>query len=59
MSTTLKTLVSKLNDTTRDALQQAANLCIARSHFEVDIEHVFLALLNAPQSWYLLDRAAA
>jgi type VI secretion system protein VasG len=50
MSTTLKTLVSKLNDTTRDALQQAANLCIARSHFEVDIEHVFLALLNAPQS---------
>jgi type VI secretion system protein VasG len=54
MSTTLKTLVSKLNDTTRDALQQAANLCIARTHFEVDIEHVFLALLNAPQSDLIL-----
>jgi type VI secretion system protein VasG len=49
-STSLKTLVSKLNDTAKSALQQAANLCMARTHYEVDLEHVFLALLDMPQS---------
>ena len=50
MSQNLKTLISKLNDTTRRAAERAANLCMARGHYEVDLEHLFLALLEQPQS---------
>ena len=50
MSTHLKTLIGKLNDTTRLAAERAASLTMARGHFEVDIEHVFLALLEQPRS---------
>lgn len=49
MSTNLKTLISKLNDTTRRAAERAASLCMARGHYEVDVEHLFLALLESPQ----------
>jgi type VI secretion system protein VasG len=50
MSTNLKTLISKLNDTTRRAAERAASLCMARGNYEVDLEHYFLALLESPQS---------
>lgn len=50
MSSHLKTLISKLNDTTRRAAERAVNLCMARGHYEVDIEHLFLALLENPRS---------
>ena len=50
MTTTLKTLISKLNTTTRKAAERAANLCLARGHYEVDLEHLFLALLEEPGS---------
>ncbi|HEY0822022.1 MAG TPA: type VI secretion system ATPase TssH [Rhizobacter sp.] len=50
MSTNLKTLISKLNDTTRRAAERAANLCMARGNYEVDLEHLFLALLESPQA---------
>ncbi len=49
MSNNLKTLISKLNDTTRRAAERAASICMARGHYEVDIEHLFLALLEQPQ----------
>lgn len=49
MSTTLKTLIAKLNDTCRQSAERAANLCLARGHYEVDLEHLFLALLEHPQ----------
>ncbi|GAA3927131.1 type VI secretion system ATPase TssH [Luteimonas lutimaris] len=54
MSTNLKTLISKLNDTCRQAAERAANLCMARGHYEVDLEHLFLALLEQPQSDFVL-----
>jgi type VI secretion system protein VasG len=54
MTTTLKTLISKLNDTTRRAAERAANLCMARGHYEVDLEHLFLALLDEPRSDFAL-----
>jgi type VI secretion system protein VasG len=54
MTTTLKTLISKLNDTTRKAAERAANLCMARGHYEVDLEHLFLALLDEPKSDFAL-----
>ena len=54
MSTNLKTLISKLNDTTRRAAERAASLCMARGHYEVDLEHLFLALLEQPASDFSL-----
>ncbi|MDE2595191.1 MAG: AAA family ATPase, partial [Burkholderiales bacterium] len=50
MSQNLKTLISKLNDTTRRAAERAASLCMARGHYEVDLEHFLLALLEQPAS---------
>jgi type VI secretion system protein VasG len=50
MSTSLKTLVSKLDDTCRSAAERAAAITMARGHHEVDIEHVLLALLEVPDS---------
>ena len=50
MSQNLKTLISKLNDTTRRAAERAASLCMSRGHFEVDLEHFMLALLEQPQT---------
>ncbi|MCE7032256.1 type VI secretion system ATPase TssH [Lysobacter sp. GX 14042] len=49
MSSNLKTLIGKLNDTCRRAAERAANLCMARGHYEVDLEHLFLALLEEPR----------
>jgi len=54
MSTNLKTLIGKLNDTTRLAAERAASLTMARGNYEVEIEHVFLALLEQPQSDFAL-----
>jgi type VI secretion system protein VasG len=54
MSNNLKTLISKLNDTTRRAAERAASLCMARGNYEVDLEHFFLALLESPQSDFVL-----
>jgi type VI secretion system protein VasG len=53
-SPNLKTLISKLNTTTRTAAERAANLCMSRGHYEVDLEHLFLALLEQPQSDFTL-----
>lgn len=50
MATPLKTLIAKLNGTSRQAAERAASLCMARGNYEVDIEHLFLALLENPRS---------
>src|SRR5699024_1065432 len=49
MSINLKTLIGKLDDTCRRATERAANLCMARGHYEVDLEHLFLALIEQPK----------
>ncbi len=54
MSINLKTLISKLDDTCRQAAERAASLCMARGNYEVDLEHLFLALLEQPQSDFVL-----
>jgi type VI secretion system protein VasG len=46
MSMHLKTLVSKLNASSRQALERAASICMSRGNFEVDVEHLLLALLE-------------
>ena len=42
----LKSLIGKLNDTCRSALEAAAGLCLSQTHYEVDLEHFLLKLLD-------------
>ena len=59
MSINLKTLIGKLNDTSRIAATRAAAICVGLGQFEVDLEHLFLALLEQPNSdFYLIARRA-
>jgi type VI secretion system protein VasG len=46
----LKSLVGKLNEPTRIALEGAAGLCLSRTHYNVEIEHWLLKLLEIPGS---------
>jgi len=48
MDINLKTLIGKLNDTSRVAATRAAGICVGLGQYEVDIEHLFLALLEQP-----------
>ena len=48
MSINLKTLIGKLDDACRAAATRAAGLCVAQGQYEVDIEHLLLALLEQP-----------
>jgi type VI secretion system protein VasG len=50
MSVNLRSLIGKLNDTSRGALEAAAGLCLARTHYDVEIEHFLLKLLDASGS---------
>ena len=49
MNINLKTLIGKLNDSCRQAAERAASLCMGSGNYEVDLEHLFLALLEQPQ----------
>src|SRR5208283_1444367 len=46
MSLSLKSLIGKLNETTRKALEAAAGLCVTRTHYDVEIEHFLIKLLD-------------
>ncbi|WP_426173608.1 type VI secretion system ATPase TssH [Massilia sp. TWR1-2-2] len=48
MDINLKTLIGKLNGCSRAAASRAAAICVSQGHYEVDIEHLFLALLEQP-----------
>ncbi len=50
MSVNLKSLIGKLNDTTRGTLEAAAGLCLSRTHYDVEIEHFLMKLLDASGS---------
>ncbi|CAN5782313.1 type VI secretion system ATPase TssH [soil metagenome] len=50
MSINLKTLIGKLNETSRTAATRAASICVGLGQYEVDIEHLFLALIEQPKS---------
>jgi type VI secretion system protein VasG len=41
-----KLFIDKLDDTSRQALEGAAALCVARSHYDVEIEHFLMKLLD-------------
>src|SRR5271168_4214895 len=47
MSLNLKSLIGKLNDTSRSALEGAAGLCLSRTHYDIEIEHYLTKLLDS------------
>lgn len=46
----LKSLVGRLNDTTRRALEASAGLCLSRTNYNVEIEHWLLKLVEIPNT---------
>src|SRR5208282_893456 len=50
MTANLKGLIGKLNDTTRNALEAAAGFCLARTHYDIEVEHFLLKLLDLTDS---------
>jgi type VI secretion system protein VasG len=50
MNVNLKALVGKLNPACRSAMEGAAGLCLTRTHYDVDLEHLFLKLSEMPDT---------
>jgi type VI secretion system protein VasG len=50
MATNLRALISKLNDTTRNALEAAAGLCLSRTHYDIEVEHFLMKLMESSGS---------
>ena len=47
MSVNLKSLIGKLNGPTRSTLEAAAGLCLSRTHYNIEIEHYLMKLMEA------------
>ena len=47
MNLNLKALIGKLNDASRSAMEAAAGLCLARTHYDIEIEHYLLKALDS------------
>ena len=50
MIASVKSVVAKLNDTTRQSAESAAGLCLSRTHYEVEIEHFLQKALDHEKS---------
>ena len=48
MDIDLRSLIAKLNAECRRALEQAAELCVRQTHYNVEIEHLLLRLIEQP-----------
>jgi len=46
----LKSLIGKLNDTCRQALEGAAGLCVTRTNYNVEVEHWLSRLIEQPNT---------
>ena len=47
MGVNLKSLIGKLNGPTRSALESAAGLCLSRTHYDIEVEHYLMKLMEA------------
>lgn len=57
ISVDIKSLISRLNPFCAQALQNAAGLCVSRTHYEVTVEHFLAKILEEPQSdWPIILR---
>ena len=50
MAPNLKGLIGKLNETSRTALEAAAGFCLSRTHYDIEIEHFLMKLLEVTDS---------
>lgn len=50
MNVNLKGLIGKLDDSCRRALEAAAGLCLSRTHYDVDVEHLLVKLMEVHDS---------
>jgi type VI secretion system protein VasG len=50
VSVNLKSLVGRLDETLRRTLEAAAGLCLSRTHYNVEIEHWLVKILEQPGS---------
>jgi type VI secretion system protein VasG len=64
MSVELRPLIGKLNESARSALEAAAGLCLSRTHYDVEIEHFLLKLMDRTNAdlaailkYFEIDRA--
>jgi type VI secretion system protein VasG len=64
MPVNLRALIAKLNSTTRGAVEAAAGLCLSRTHYDVEVEHYLVKLLDSTDNdfafiirQYALDRS--
>ena len=46
MNVNLKSLVGRLNDVSRGALEGAAGLCLSRTNYDVEVEHILAKILE-------------
>jgi type VI secretion system protein VasG len=46
MNVNLKSLVGRLNDVSRNALEGAAGLCLSRTNYDVEVEHMLAKILE-------------
>jgi len=46
MNVNLKSLVARLNDVSRNALEGAAGLCLSRTNYDVEVEHILAKILE-------------
>jgi type VI secretion system protein VasG len=54
MAVNLRSLIGKLDNTSRNALEGAAGLCLSRTHYDVEIEHYLMKLLDSTASDFAL-----
>ncbi len=47
---TIKTLIGKLNSSCYESLERAASIAVARTHFNIELEHWLLAFLEDDQT---------
>ncbi|MBV9157421.1 MAG: type VI secretion system ATPase TssH [Acidobacteriaceae bacterium] len=50
MNVNLKSLIGKMNNTTRSSLEAAAGLCLSRTHYDIEIEHFLTKLMDHQDS---------
>ena len=46
MNVNLKSLIGRLDDAARGALESAAGLCLSRTHYDIEIEHFLLKAMD-------------
>lgn len=50
MNVNLKSLIGKLNDHTRNAVEAAAGFCLAQTHYDIEVEHYLMKLMDQTDS---------